>query len=621
MAKLEVAAGFKNIIPLGVFRTEKKALLLYLFGQGSSTLAFLDESSDGINFRPFQKNISISDEKGNSLNWKKCSGFRLSNFGPLYLMAFLYSEKKGKKLLLAQSADLITWQLKGKSSSIAHASLFISDYKFRGKYILYYGGKDIRMAQSEDLAKWKPSPKPLVLPKQKNSDMETLTIGHSEQGIELIYYQTVKRENKTSVKALFSCTFSKQNPQKVIHAAEDSIFEEPPEWQRLDLQVNPLGVVEIAGKLLSYWQFNNRDVYAIMHPSLSQLHQPHWHFPHLFLKKTHQNPILRPIVQHFWESKATFNPAAVYDEGKVHIIYRAIGDHDMSMLGYAASFDGVHIDERLSDPIYIPNQPFEYTGKRPADPRRSPFVSGGGGYGGVEDPRLTKIGDRFYMTYVAYDGATAPRVALTSIKSDDFLVKKWKWETPVLISRPGEVNKNAVIFPEKINGKYAIMHRVFPNILIDYVNSLDFDGSQYLKGDYVISPRITAWDSRKIAAGAPPLKTEHGWLLIYHAVGERDPSRYKIGAMLLDRDDPAKVLARTNHPVLEPVEHYENEGFKSGVAYPCGAVSFANTLFVYYGGADTVTCVATAKMDVFMDQLLNSSTHRYHHLQLDRVYN
>jgi predicted GH43/DUF377 family glycosyl hydrolase len=178
------------------------------------------------------------------------------------------------------------------------------------------------------------------------------------------------------------------------------------------------------------------------------------------------------------------------------------------------------------------------------------------------------------------------------------------WEKPVLISKPGVVDKSACIFPEKINGKYVIMHRVFPDILIDYVDNLNFDGKTFLSEKHKISPRAREWwDSRKIGAGAPPLKTKEGWLLIYQAVDDKDASEYKMGAMLLDLNDPSKVLYRSNSPVLEPREKYENNGFKAGVVYPCGAIVKNDTLFVYYGAADSCVCVATANLDKFLVDL------------------
>ncbi|OGG30549.1 hypothetical protein A3A63_02205 [Candidatus Gottesmanbacteria bacterium RIFCSPLOWO2_01_FULL_46_9] len=323
------------------------------------------------------------------------------------------------------------------------------------------------------------------------------------------------------------------------------------------------------------------------------------------MDKLKDNPIIKPIVDHFWESRATFNPGALHEKGRVHMVYRAIGDQDVSVLGYASSEDGVHFDERLADPAYVPTEPFECsTPFSHASGSYSPYASGGGCYGGCEDPRLTKIGDKVYMTYVAYDGWNPPRVALTSIAFDDFINHKWDWKKPVLISRPGQVNKNACLLPEKIDGKYVLFHRVFPHILVDYLDDLDFDGkTKWLTGHAKISPRRGYWDSRKVGVGATPMKTQDGWLLIYQAVGDQDSSRYKVGAMLLDLNDPTKVLHRSVKPILEPTEWYENEGYKAGVAYPCGSAIMNNTLHVYYGGADMVTCVATAPMDEFMDHL------------------
>ena len=331
----------------------------------------------------------------------------------------------------------------------------------------------------------------------------------------------------------------------------------------------------------------------------------------LTLDRFERNPILTPDGSRRWETKAVFNPAAIYENGKVHLLYRALGESDVSVLGYASSVDGLHISERLDKPAYIPREPFE--GVNPSHPYipepTGIYVSGGGGMGGCEDPRMTRIDDRVYMTYVAYDGYSHPKVALSSIHIDDFLAHRWNWKKPVLISPPYIVDKNACILPEKINGKYVIFHRVFPDILIDLVDNLDFDGkTKFIVGQYKIPTRVLSsdWDSLKVGCGPPPIKTKEGWLLIYQAVGVSDRSRYKIGAMLLDLKDPTKVLARTRNPILEPSAVYENEGLKYGVVYPCGAVIINDRLFVYYGGADMVVCVATTKLNRFMENLVTN---------------
>jgi len=307
--------------------------------------------------------------------------------------------------------------------------------------------------------------------------------------------------------------------------------------------------------------------------------------------------------------KATFNPAAIYADRRVHLLYRAIGGNDMSVLGYASSEDGVTISERMEEPAFIarmkiappeggePTACTEYPG--PA------YCSGGGWNGGSEDPRLTLIDRVVYLMYTAFDGWGSIRIALSSISLDDFLKKRWRWKEPALISPPGEINKNWVLFPEKIRGKFAILHSISPKILINYFDTLDgFDREEeVIESHYDRVSRTGSWDSWIRGAGPPPVRTKLGWLLFYHAMDVRDPNRYKLGAMILDADDPTKVLYRSKAPILEPDAYYENQGFKSGVIYSCGAVVKDGELYVYYGGGDSVTCVAMANLDKFLEEL------------------
>jgi beta-1,2-mannobiose phosphorylase / 1,2-beta-oligomannan phosphorylase len=154
------------------------------------------------------------------------------------------------------------------------------------------------------------------------------------------------------------------------------------------------------------------------------------------------------------------------------------------------------------------------------------------------------------------------------------------------------------LFPEKINGKFAILHSFAPEILIDYFDSLDeLDGTRFIKSNNtrpVDSSRT--WDSWFRGVGPSPIKTDLGWLIIYQAMDHRNPDRYRIGALILDINDPTKILYRCVAPILEPEEYYENNGWKWGVVYSCGAVVKNGTLFVYYGGADKVIGVATIKL-------------------------
>ncbi|HWS49279.1 MAG TPA: hypothetical protein VN174_04495 [Candidatus Methanoperedens sp.] len=387
----------------------------------------------------------------------------------------------------------------------------------------------------------------------------------------------------------------------LIERSDTPIWESSTSWE--GRKVSFIGLVYHLDRFIAYWNVGNEEIYAVSYPTF-KVRQPVV-FPAVpQLTRSETNPLVSPLSGSKWEEFTTFNPAAIYAGGRVHILYRAQGFNYVSVVGYASSPDGIHVDERLDEPIYIPRESFEYIGK--GYPKNvDHFYSSGGGYGGIEDPRATIVGDRIYMVYVAHDGVGPPRVAMTSIALSDFLDHRWLWEKPVLISPPGVVDKSCVIFPEKIKGKYVIMHRIFPDILIDFEDDLSFDGkTRWLPCRYKIPPRPKHWDSRKIGAGAPPLKTKDGWLLIYYATCDQEgASRYMIGAMLLELDDPTKVICRSSHPILTPEAKYENEGFKAGVVYPCGAVIIGQTLFVYYGGADSYVCVATADLDQFLDEL------------------
>ena len=309
-----------------------------------------------------------------------------------------------------------------------------------------------------------------------------------------------------------------------------------------------------------------------------------WHF-----LRSLNNPIIVPDKNHPWEAQATFNPATIYLENKTHILYRALSMDNTSTVGYASTKDGFFINERSPEPIYVPREDFEL--KKIA-----------GGNSGCEDPRLTKIGKNIYMCYTAFDSIGPPRVAITSITVKNFLAKKWEWEKPILITPAGFDDKDTCIFSEKTNGKYFILHRVGEEICGDYIKSLDFKKETIRKCIRIMGPRINSWDSSKVGISAPPIKTEYGWLLLYHGVS-KSHSTYRIGAVLLDLKDPAIVLARSADPIFEPEEQYEKVGVVNNVVFPCGMVERKGILYIYYGGADTVVGVATIELDVLLRAL------------------
>ena len=206
------------------------------------------------------------------------------------------------------------------------------------------------------------------------------------------------------------------------------------------------------------------------------------------------------------------------------------------------------------------------------------------------------------MLYTALGGKSPPRVALTWIKEKDLLDQKWHWSKPVLITPPGIDDKDACIFPEKIAGKYFIIHRSGNDIDGAFSETLDFDGQTWIEEFGWIAPREGMWDSRKVGTAAPPIKTERGWILFYHGVSEKDKT-YRVGVVLLDLTDPTKIIARLDEPILEPEAAYEKEGEVPNVVFPCGTVVIGKKLFMYYGGADKVVGVATIGIEELLKDL------------------
>ncbi len=308
-----------------------------------------------------------------------------------------------------------------------------------------------------------------------------------------------------------------------------------------------------------------------------------------FITRYDKNPILMSRKGYDWEKNGVFNPAAIQIENTTCILYRAMSNDSTSTIGYAESDDGFTIKNRSEKPIYVPREPFEMK-NRP-------------GNSGCEDPRLTLIGNTIYMCYTAYDGVNPPRVALTSIYLNDFLNKLWNWTKPFLISPYGVDDKDACIFPEKVGDDYMILHRINSDICADKFSSFDFSNLLLTRGTPIMLPRPGNWDSDKVGITAPPIKTKKGWLLLYHGVSSNHHT-YRIGLALLDLKNPRNVLARTSPPIFDPEMPYEKVGVTSGVVFPCGTVLRGDTLFIYYGGADDVVCVATVPIKKLLDSLL-----------------
>ena len=327
----------------------------------------------------------------------------------------------------------------------------------------------------------------------------------------------------------------------------------------------------------------------------------------LQIKREEVNPVIKPGKDD-WHAQGTFNPAAIKDKNdKVHILYRAVGSDGVSRISYASSKDGVNFDDVVPYPIFIMENSKRIEDK-PEDHRFDPVMyPSGGSWGGVEDPRVVSIDGRIYMTFHAFDGWDFLRIGIASISEDDLFNKRFKWSRSEFLSPKGQVQKNWMLFPEKINGKFAILHSITPTILIDYVDKLE----EITQGSKVIESRQGPpqggrkdfWDNRVRGAGPPPIKTSKGWLVLYHAVEKTEAHKYKLGAMLLDLKDPTKIIARTPNPLLEPDMWYEND-WKPGIIYACGAVVRQGELYVYYGGGDKYVCVAKTPLDNLLNWMI-----------------
>jgi predicted GH43/DUF377 family glycosyl hydrolase len=304
----------------------------------------------------------------------------------------------------------------------------------------------------------------------------------------------------------------------------------------------------------------------------------------LKLTRFEKNPIIASRQERDWEVNGTFNPGVTIDRGAIHLLYRAVDANMISRLGYARTQNGSEIDFRSSDPVLSPSGEWEEFG--------------------CEDPRITNFDGTFYVTYTAYS-RRGPRIALTSTK--DFLnFKKYGLIGPDLN------DKDCVIFPERINGSVAILHRLESKVQIAYFKSFEALAdskefwNEYVKhfDEYEIMRSKFPWEAKKVGVGPPPIKTDLGWLVIYHGVSIE--KIYRVGAILLDLDDPSKVLARTKDPILEPETEFEKRGIVPNVVFPDGAVILDKKLMVYYGGADKVCCVASVYFDEFLDKLKKS---------------
>jgi predicted GH43/DUF377 family glycosyl hydrolase len=322
-----------------------------------------------------------------------------------------------------------------------------------------------------------------------------------------------------------------------------------------------------------------------------------------------------------FENEGVLNPAVLREGDSVHIFYRAVQKGNHSTIGYCRLDGPLTVAERHEKPVIVPELDFETHG--------------------VEDARLVKIDDLYYLTYTGYDGTNA-RGALATSKDLINFEKRGIIVPPVtyieflyLLESADRVNskyyrnhkfyyleedttkkiflwdKNVIFFPRRINGKLCFLHRIRPGIQIAEIEDLQEltngfwkDYCQNLQKHIVMDP-IYLHESKYIGGGCPPIETEFGWLLIYHGVEETsDGLVYSACAALLDLNDPSRELARLPYALFTPEYDYELFGEVNNVVFPTGTALFENTLFIYYGAADSIIACASLSLSALLAELL-----------------
>ncbi|MEN9969374.1 MAG: hypothetical protein RIR94_1571 [Bacteroidota bacterium] len=294
--------------------------------------------------------------------------------------------------------------------------------------------------------------------------------------------------------------------------------------------------------------------------------------------------VLRSTALAF-EANGVLNPAVILHKGLIHMFYRAVDLDGVSSIGYCQLGTPTKVAFRHEKPILVAETAAEKMG--------------------LEDPRIVRIDGLFYLSYTAFDGWSALGSLLFSYDLQHFFGRR-------IIVDQQQINltleneqkcfrwdKNLVFFPRRINGKIYFMHRIKPDILLSSVNEIeeitpDFWNTTtypHVNRPLFLNPRELG--SNYVGAGCPPIETLMGWVLIYHAAYRNAAQyTYKIHVALLDLNDPRQVLANLPYPVLEPETEYERFGQVDNVVFPTAYIQIDDTVYVYYGAADS--CVACA---------------------------
>jgi predicted GH43/DUF377 family glycosyl hydrolase len=333
--------------------------------------------------------------------------------------------------------------------------------------------------------------------------------------------------------------------------------------------------------------------------------------------------ILEPTSNSF-ESAGVLNPAILQEDNRIKMLYRAFKNGNYSTIGYCEFTNPTHLKYRLDIPLIIPEKNYEIHG--------------------VEDPRIVKIGDLYYITYTGYDGKNAlgclatstdlktfdrqgivtPITSLRSyqiaLENNESIMPKYFEHLQTYIDRGllGNAdfkvwNKDLVLFPEKIDGYFMMIHRLLPGMQwVKFKEFSDLNKSfwkDYLfhLSRYILMDPCFEFENMHIGAGAPPIKTSKGWLLINHGVQSTPFGRnYHATAALLDLHDPTIVTHRLKQPLFSPDQPYEKAGYVNNVCFPSGTSLHDDQLYIYYGAADNTIAVAKTNIKKLLNQLLQN---------------
>jgi len=616
-------------IPLSVFSFGSQTGMLLAVEKVKLPVLAYGWSIDGLHFVRDNKDITLHTKTGRKEKVELCRSFSLATIPQGFVLTYIRKSEVGGKtttqkgvskktnsvrvknyLVTAFSKDLYSWVIKTEEETDSNSAVFLYD-KEVDRYLQYRDGLFIKNISSPRFGFWPKKGSLLATSRRGNFDEGTISLIGGEmtdRGVLIMYDASVHDEKKNNTLLQTGLILlDGKNPGKVLWRSDTPIFQSLVE--PVGGSVVPIGFVHRKEYLRIYWRSGNEIVVATVGSHFKEIPVP----TASILKRSLKNPIIQPRGVFEWEVEGTFNPAAFDDgEGNIHLLYRALGRDGISRVGLASSKDGTHFHKQLPHPVFEPSRGYgmpqssKVKGPHGYNPA---FYTSGGGWGGAEDPRAVVIDGKIYMMYVAFEGWSSVRMALTCLSLEDFKAGRFNWRRPILISPEKQVNKNWLLFPERVNGKFAILHSIVPKISIEYVDSID----EFEK--HIESPRLQGpqpgrdghWDSLLRGAGPPPLKTKEGWLLLYHAIDKKEPGKYKIGAMILDLQDPTKILYRANQPILSPDVWYENDG-KPGVVYASGAIIKDGILHVYYGGGDRVVCVATTPLEDILNFIMHGKS-------------